>query len=105
MCNKSRLADDQRARYACTCSIVLDHEICGCVLGIPPVSGQGCHNYSVLERYRAELDRLKELGSGHCKRGVLERFSGCRFPRIHSSFIVQFAEVDDHGSLSGMMGL
>ena len=59
MCDKSGLADDQRARYARTCGIVLDHEICGCVLGISPVSGQGCHNYPVLEGYRADLDRLK----------------------------------------------
>ena len=62
----SRLADDQRARYARTCGIVLDHEICGCVLGVSPVSGHGCHNHSVLERGRADLNWLKELGSGHC---------------------------------------
>jgi hypothetical protein len=63
----SRLADDQRARYARTCGIVLDHEICGCVLAVSPVSGHGCHNHSVLEGDRADLNRLKELGSGHCK--------------------------------------
>ncbi len=63
----SRLADDQRARYACTCSIVLDQEISGSVLGVSPISGQGCHHDSVLWVYRADPDGLKELGSGHCK--------------------------------------
>ena len=101
----SRLADEQRARYARTCGIVLDHEICGCVLGVSSVSCQGCHNYSVLQGYRAELDGLEEFGGGHCKGGVLERFAGCRFPHIQSSFIEQFAEVDDHSSLSGIIGL
>jgi hypothetical protein len=128
MCDKSRLADDQRARYARTCGIVFDHGICGCVLGVSPVSSQGCHNYSVLEGYRPELDGLKELGSGHSKGCVLERFVGCRFPRIQPSFIegkrknnggrngaltssalgkqhiLQFAEVDDHSGLSEIMG-
>ena len=73
---------------------MLDYGICGCVLGVSPVSGQGCHNYSVLEGYPANLDGLKELGSGHCKGCVLERFAGCRLPRIQSSFIEQF-KVDD----------
>jgi hypothetical protein len=66
----SRLADDQRARYARTCGIVLDHEICRCVLGVSPVSGHGCHNHSVLEGHRADLSWLKELGSSHCKVNV-----------------------------------
>ena len=105
MCDKSRLADDQRAGYARTCGVVLDHGICGCVLRVSPVSGQGRHNYSVLEGYAAELNGLKELGSGHWDGCVLDRFSGCHLPRIQSSFIEQFAEVDDHSSLSGIMGL
>ena len=87
MCDISRLADDQCARYARSCGIVLDHEICGCVLGVPPVSGQRRHNDSVLERHRAELDGLKELGSGHCKGSVLERFAGCGFLRIQILFL------------------
>jgi hypothetical protein len=65
MCDKSRLADDEGARYARTCGIMLHHGICGCVLGVSAVSGQGRHNYSVLESYGADLDGLKELGSGH----------------------------------------
>jgi hypothetical protein len=101
----SRLADDQRARYARTCSIVFNHEICGCVLRVSPVSRHRCHNHSVLEVDRADLDRLKELGSGHCKaylcvKGLLMQFSSHTM-----SFIERFAEVDDHSSLSGMMGL
>jgi hypothetical protein len=103
MCDESRLADDQRARYTRTCGIVLDHEICGCVLSVSPVSGQRRHNHSVLEGYRAELDGLEELGSGHCRGCVLERFVGCCFPCIVSSFIEQFAEVGDHSTV--IMGL
>jgi len=71
MCDKSRLADDKRARDARTCGIMLNHEVCRCVFGVSPVSGHGRHHYSVLEGYRAELDGLKELGSGHCKWCVL----------------------------------
>ena len=63
----SRLADEQRARYARTCGIVLDDEICGCVPGVSSVSGYGCHNHSVLEGDWANLNRLEEFGSGHCK--------------------------------------
>jgi len=66
----TRLADEQRARYARTCGIVLDHEICGRVLGVSPVSGQGCHDHSVLEGDSADVNRLEELGSGHCKADV-----------------------------------
>jgi hypothetical protein len=66
----SGLADDQGARYARTCGIVLDHEICGCVVGVSPVSGDRCHNDSVLEGERADLNRLKEPGGGHCVRRV-----------------------------------
>jgi hypothetical protein len=57
----SRLADDQRARYACTCGIVLDLKISGRVLGVCPISGQGCHHDSVPWGYRADLDGPKEL--------------------------------------------
>jgi len=76
----SRLADDQRARYARTCGIVLGHEICGCVFDVSPVSGHGYHNHSVLEGDRADPNRFRELGSGHCKvhvcvRGLLMLFS------------------------------
>jgi hypothetical protein len=67
----SRLADNQRARYACTCGIVLDLEVTRCVLAVPPVSGQGCHHDPVLWGYSADLDGLKELGSRHCKRCVV----------------------------------
>jgi hypothetical protein len=60
--------------------IVLSDEICGCVLGISPVSGYGCHNHSVLQGDRADVNRLKELGSGHCKADVCVRGLLMPFP-------------------------
>jgi hypothetical protein len=68
--NKSRFADDQRSRYARTRGIVLDDEICGRVFAVRPESGQGCHNYSVLEGDGADLNGLKKLGCGHCNASV-----------------------------------
>ena len=64
--DKSRFADDEGSRYVGTRGIVLDDEVCGRVFAVPPESGQGCHNYSVLEGDGAELNGLKKLGCGHC---------------------------------------
>ena len=73
MRDKSRLADDQCAWYATTRGIVLDDKIGRRVPAIPPESGQGCHNHSVLESDRADLDGLKKLGCSHCKASVYFR--------------------------------
>ena len=70
MGNISCLADKQRARCAPTRAIVLDAEIRGRVLAVSPVSGQGCHNHSVLESDRADLDGLEKLGCSHCNANV-----------------------------------
>jgi hypothetical protein len=97
--DKSRLADDQCAWYATTRGIVLDDEIGRRVPAIPPESGQGCHNHSVLESDRADLDGLKKLGCSHCKMRVcikvciLEDFWGLLFSQ-ETSFI-QFTEVEE----------
>ena len=64
--DKGALGDHQRARYAATRCIVLNAEISGRVLAVPPVSGHRCHNHSVLESDCAELDGLEKLGCGHC---------------------------------------
>ena len=63
---------NQGAGYARTCGIVLGYEICGYVLGVSTVSCHGCHHHSMLEGYGADLNGLKELGSGHCKACGLE---------------------------------
>ena len=53
------------ARTYCTStllinSIVLDYELCWCVLDVSLVLGQGCHDYSVVECNCAKLDVLDE---------------------------------------------
>ena len=52
--DKSSLADDQRSKYICKRGVVLDNEICGCVLAVPPASDQGRNDHTVLEGGRAE---------------------------------------------------
>ena len=68
--DKSRLADDESARYARTRGIVLDGKVGVRVPVVPPVSGHRRHNHSVLRGDGADLDGLEELGCGHCKAGV-----------------------------------
>ena len=95
--DKSRLADDQRSRYICTHGVVLDDEICGCVLAVPPKSGQGRHNHSMLEGGRADLNGLKKFGCGHCKAsGCLEDYWAVMYSRIKPSFIQQFPDANGH---------
>jgi hypothetical protein len=65
--DEGRLADDQSAGYARTCRIMLDSKIGVRVLVVRAVASEGCHDDSVLESHVAELDRLEELRSGHCK--------------------------------------
>ena len=67
MRDKGRLADDQRARYARTRGIMLDGKIGVRVLVVSPESGQGCHDYSVLEGDIAEVDGLEEFRCSHCE--------------------------------------
>ena len=69
MGDKSRLADDEGARYARTRDIMFDGEISVRVLAVPPESGQGSHNRSVLEGDGANLDGLKKLRCSHCSVG------------------------------------
>ena len=73
VCDKGRLADDQCARYARARGIVLDGKISVRVLVVCPDSGQRCHDHSVLEGDRADLDGLEELGCGHCNASVCVR--------------------------------
>ena len=68
--DKSRLADDESARYSRTRGIVFDGKIGMDVLVVCTQSGQRCHNHSVLRGNGADLDGLKELRCGHCKAGV-----------------------------------
>ena len=55
------LTDDQGARYARTCRIVLNRKIGVGMFVICAESGEGCHDDSVLEGDVAELDRLEEF--------------------------------------------
>ena len=66
VCDEGRLADDQCARYARARGIVLDGKIGVRVLVVCPDSGQRCHDHSVLEGDRADLDGLEKLRCGHC---------------------------------------
>ena len=95
--DKSRLADEECARYAGTRGIVFDGKISVCVLVVRAQSGQGCHNHSVLDGDGADLDGLKKLGSGHCKVSVGSGGSGGLLRAVTStcigtSFIRQFVE-------------
>jgi len=69
--DEGRLADDQGAWYARTCSIMLNCKIGVCVIVVCAEAGEGCHDYSVLEGEVAELDGLEEFGSGHCSARLL----------------------------------
>ena len=74
MRDKSPLSNDEGPRCARTRSIVLDGEISMRMLPVPPESGYGCHDHSVLEGDGSDLDGLKKLGSlqGEC---MFSRFS------------------------------
>jgi hypothetical protein len=76
---------------------VLDGEISGRVLAVSPISGEGCHNHSVLESDCADLDGLKKLGCGHCNASACFRdLLGAVVPvksSIESSFIQQFTTI------------
>ena len=61
------LTDDQSAWYARTRRIMLDSKVGVGVLVVRSVAGEGCHDHPVLGGDVAELDRLEEFGSGHCK--------------------------------------
>ena len=67
--DNGRLANDEGTRYARTGGIMFDGKISVRVFAIPPESGQWCHDHSVLEGDRADLDGLEKFGSGHCKVG------------------------------------
>jgi hypothetical protein len=71
--DKGSFGDHQHARCAATRCIVLDAEICGRVLAVPPVSGHRGHNHSVLESDCAELDGLEKLGCSHCSKASVSR--------------------------------
>ena len=62
--DKGTLINDEGSRCARTRSIALDGEISmRRMLAVPPESGYGCHNHSVLEGDGSDLDGLKKLGS------------------------------------------
>ena len=79
--DKGPLINDDGSRCARTRSIVLDGEISVRMLAVPPESGYGCHNHSVLEGDGSNLDGLKKLGSlqGEC---MFSRFSVSYCTRI-----------------------
>jgi hypothetical protein len=77
---------------------VLDGEISGRVLAVSPISGEGCHNHSVLESDCADLDGLKKLGCGHCNasvcfRDLLGGVVPVKSSIVESSFIQQFTTI------------
>ena len=79
--DKGRLADDQRARYARTRGIMLDGKFGVRVLVVCPVSGQGCHDYSVLEGDIAEVDGLEEFMGSHCEASLFCCWLGSLLPK------------------------
>ena len=76
---------------------MFDGKISGRVFAVSPISGQRCHDHSVLESDCADLDGLEKLRCGHCNASVcfggLLVISCCC--SIVSAFIQQFTEVDD----------
>ena len=76
--DKGTLINDEGSRCARTRSIALDGEISmRRMLAVPPESGYGCHNHSVLEGDGSDLDGLKKLGSLQGK---------CMFSRVSVSY-------------------
>ena len=95
--DESRLTDDQGARYARTCRIMLDSKIGVGVLVVCPVAGEGCHDHPVLRGDVADLDGLEEFRSGHCKAMLLlsECWLGSLLPQSVPFYMAASPQMSD----------